>query len=134
MNKGNGKADQDFLGSGFKKLDSEIVKKNAPKINWGMKYQEQTDQKKIKYLEKLSATMNYAAFLIQEERNKLLELMEMKEAQLVSMSESLDANNEMIQQQITKMNAEKQEYHKIISGLNIKLREWENGDISRLGG
>ena len=76
--------------------------------------------------------MNYAAHLIQEERNELLELMIKKEAQLKNMADALEANNTMIQQQITKTNAEKQEYHRVIAELNTKLREWESGDIRRL--
>lgn len=133
MNSGNGKAEQDFLGSGFKRLSDDIVKKNAPKISWGMQYQAMEDQDKVKYLEKLSATMNYAAHLIQTERNKLLELMERKEAQIVNMSKALKDNNEMILQQLTKFNEQKQEYHKVIAELNKQLREWESGDIHRLG-
>ena len=133
MNSGNGKAEQDFLGSGFKRLDNSLVKKNAPKISWGMQYQGMEDQDKVKYLEKLSATMNYAAHLIQTERNKLLELMERKEAQIVNMSKALKDNNEMILQQLTKFNEQKQEYHKVIAELNKQLREWESGNIHRLG-
>ncbi len=128
MSKGNGKADQDFVGEGFERLDSEIVVKNAPKIAWGDKYKEKTDADKILYLQKLASTMNHAAFLIQNERNDLLKSLDQKERQLISIAANLEANNGMIQQQVTKMNAEKQEYFKTIAALNKTIREYENGD------
>lgn len=133
MTKGNGKTTQDFLGEGFHKLDDELVDNKAPRIKWGDKYQKKSDADKILYLQRLASTMNHAAYLIQNERNELLELMQLKEKQLEAMAANLDANNNMIQQQITKMNANKQEYHKRIASLNNQIREYENGDISRLG-
>ncbi len=128
MSKGNGKVEDDFLGEGFERLDEEIVVKNPPKISWGKKYQMKTDAEKISYLEKLASSMNNAAFLIQNERNDLLELLSTKDRQVTIMAANLDANNNMIQQQVTKMNAEKQEYFKTIAALNTKVREYENGD------
>jgi hypothetical protein len=133
MSKGNGKTEQDFLGKGFHKLDENLVDRKAPKIQWGDKFQAMPDADKILYLKRLASTMNHAAYLIQNERNQLLDLMEKKELQLEAMKRSIEQNNEMIQGQITEMNANKQEYHKKIASLNKKLREYENGDISRLG-
>ncbi len=128
MNKGNGKDEQDFLGTGFERLDDDIVVKNPPRIAWGKKYDQKTDADKILYLQKLASAMNHAAFLIQNERNDLLKTLSQKEQQVISMAASLDANNNMIQQQITKMNAEKQKTFKTIASLNRRIREYENGD------
>jgi seryl-tRNA synthetase len=132
MNNGNGK-EEDFLGEGFHQLDDNLISKTPPRIQWGEGYKMKSDADKITYLEKLASTMNHAAYLIQSERNELVELCEMKEKQIESMAATLDANNEMIQQQITKMNAEKQEYFKSIATLKEKIRDYENGNISRLG-
>ncbi len=134
MSKGNGKADEeDFVGDGFHRLDDEIVSKTPPRIQWGEGYKLMRDDQKIEYLEKLASTMNHAAYLIQGERDQLLELYDMKEKKLEAMSASLNANNDMIQQQITKMNADKQEFLKSIASLKATIREYENGDISKLG-
>lgn len=127
MSKGNGK-EEDFIGEGFERLDKELMVANPPRIAWGKKYETKTDVEKISYLEKLASSMNHAAFIIQNERNDLLELMAIKEKQVVTMAANLDANNNMIQQQVTKMNAEKQEYFKTIAALNKQIREYENAD------
>ncbi len=129
----NGKDNQDFLGKGFLRLDDNLVVAKAPKIAWGDGYNMMTDAKKIKYLEKLASTMNHAAYLVQSERDDLIKLYDEKELKIRTMSESLDANNNMIQQQITKMNEQKQLFLKSIAELKATIREYENDDIGSLG-
>ncbi len=133
MNNGNGKDSQDFLGEGFLRLDDDLVVAKAPKIAWGDGYNMMTDAKKIKYLEKLASTMNHAAYLVQSERDDLVKLYDEKELKVRSLSESLNANNDMIQQQITKMNEEKQKFLKSIASLKATIREYENDNIGSLG-
>ncbi len=132
MNNGNGKDKQDFLGDGYHRLDDELISRTPPRIAWGEGYKMMTDAQKIDYLEKLASTMNHAAFLIQNERNDLVKLYDNKERKVEAMSKALDANNSMMQQQITKMNADKQEYFKSIARLNETVREYENA-YGRLG-
>ncbi len=131
MSKGNGK-EEDFIGMGFHRLDDELLVNKAPMIAWGDGYNIMTDAEKIKYLQKLASTMNHAAFLIQNERNDLIKLYDQKELKVESMASALDTNNEMIQQQITKMNADKQKFLKSIAKLKATIREYENADIGRL--
>ena len=115
--------DPDFIADGFHKLDSRLMEERAPKIQWGVIYQEMSYHEKIRYLEKLAATMNHAAFLVQEERNHFGELCEKKEKQIIAMSKALDQNNAMIQQQVTKMNEDRQQYNKAIADLKKQVRE-----------
>lgn len=115
----------DFVAQGFHKLDSKLITALPPKIKWGEGYRASTDAEKVTYLEKLAATMNHAAFLIQNERNALGELCEKKEQQLVKMKEAMDANNNMIQQQVTRMNEQRNAAAAHVSKLNKKIRELE---------
>jgi len=116
----------DFVGAGFHRLDENLISIRPPKINWGNLYREKFDDtRKIEYLEKLASTMNHAAALIQDERNQLNGLMEKKEAQLESMAKAIEANNEMLQSEVTRMNAERQGYNREIKRLNNKIRELE---------
>ena len=122
--------EEDLVAKGFHRLDSKLITDKPPKIKWGDIYNNWADVQKVKYLEKLAASMNHAASLIQNERDQLNELMELKEAQIVSMKEALDANNKMIQSEITRTNEEKQNYHKLISELNAQIRELKSGNNS----
>ena len=88
-----------------------------------MLYKEKSDKEKIEYLEKLASSMNHAIALIQEERNKLGELCELKEQQLVKIAEAVRTNNEMLQQEVTRMNAERQGYNREVARLNTQIRE-----------
>lgn len=116
--------EDDLIVAGFKKIE-KINVINPPKINWGMIYKEKTADEKIEYLEKLASSMNHAAKLIQDERNELGRLCELKETQLTKMNASLIANNNMIQQEITKMNLMRQDYNEQIKTLSSKIRELE---------
>lgn len=108
---------EDFIAEGFKRItDEDLAVRNPPKIRWGDKYKAWDDKKKIEYLEKLANSMNHAVSLLQDERDQLNKLCEMKEGQLVKLSEALKQNNEMLHHEITRMNKEKQ-------GLNARIKE-----------
>lgn len=120
------KADQDDLVAvGFKRLDAKLLEDRAPKIQWGVLYKRKSDKEKIRYLEKLAASMNHAAALIQEERNQLVRLCELKEQQLAVMAKAVEANNAMLQQEIVRMNAEQQGANATIARLNTRVKELE---------
>ena len=117
---------EDFVGAGFHKVES--IKTHPPKIKWGKLYQDSPIDKRLAFAEKLAAAMNHAAFLIQEERDELAKLCEKKEAQIEAMHEALQQNNNMIQTQITKMNAQMQEAAKRSASLQSRIRQLENGN------
>lgn len=114
---------EDFIAAGFHRLDNHILAVNAPKIQWGEIYKKWPDAHKVQHLEKLAATMNHAAALIQDERNKLNKLLEAKEKQIVSMKQALEQNNDMIQTQVTSLNAERQRFNASFAKVNAEVRE-----------
>lgn len=120
----------DFIAMGFHKLDSKLLTRRPPKITWGKAYKGLTDAEKIEYLEKLAATMNHAASLIQDERNELLKLCELKEGQIGQMKKAMIANDSMLHAEVEKINAERQSFNKSKSGLTGKalkdqLKIWQ---------
>lgn len=120
--------ESDFIAEGFKKItDQDLIIRNPPKIKWGQKYKDWDDKKKIQYLEKLACSMNHAASLLQDERDKLNEVCKLKEDQINKMTQAVRSNNFMLQEQITKMNEQRQVYNKHVVELNAKIRELGNG-------
>src|SRR3989338_1591100 len=108
---------EDLLAQGFNKLDDKLIVVKAPKITWGRIYQSSSNEEKIDYLEKLASTMNYAASLIQDERNQLNKLCELKEQQIEKLKEAMDANNTMLQSEVAKINEERQKFNESKAGL-----------------
>lgn len=113
----------DFVAAGFRRLDENLTPANPPKIHWGKLYMSWGDEKKVQHLEKLAATMNHAAALIQDERNKMNDLLIAKEAQLNAMKKSLDQTSAMVAQQIAQHNEEKQQANRAYAALNAEVRE-----------
>ena len=116
----------DLMVEGFERLDSHLFAGRTPKIRWGEIYKSWTDAKKVEYLEKFAASMNEAAARVQSERNKLGKLCELKEKQLESMNKAVADNNAMLQQEVTRMNEQKQYYNAELARLNQKIRELES--------
>jgi uncharacterized coiled-coil DUF342 family protein len=113
----------DLVSAGFERLDPTLIERRPPKIQWGMIYKTRwSKDEKIAYLEKLAATMNQAAAKIQAERDELGRLCELKEQQLLKLAEAVRQNNAMLQQEITEMNAQRQDYNEDIARLNTELR------------
>ena len=120
---------EDFMAEGFYKLDENIISHKAPRLTEPPKFQAKTDGQKYLYYRKIAATMNHAAKLISEERNELNRLIQLKEATLISMDAQLRANNQMLQAEVTKMNAQKQAFHAEVSRLTARIKELEDGAI-----
>ncbi len=114
---------EDFIGAGFKRIDSNLIAANPPRIHWGDIYKRWPEDRKVQHLEKLAAAMNHAAALIQDERDQLNKLLEAKEQQIVSLKTALEQNNEMIQSQMLRMNEEKQLANDAYAKLNAEVRE-----------
>lgn len=115
----------DFVAAGFERIEEDKVSQNPPKIRWGLRYQNMSPDEKVKYLEKFAHSMNHAAAMLQDERNKLNELLVRKEAQLEAGGRAMSQNNDMIQIQITKHNEDKQAFLTEIARLKARVRELE---------
>lgn len=118
----------DYYVEGFEKIDQSLILRNPPRIRWGSGYQEKSPGDKIIYLEKLASAMNHAAFLVQGERDELNRLIILKEAQLLKQSDSVSKNNAMLQQEVTKMNTERQGFNDAVKKLNQRIRELEKDE------
>jgi hypothetical protein len=119
------KFQEDLIAKGFHKLDDNLIEKRPPKINWGELYKKFNDSEKIAYLEKLASTMNHAAYLIQEERNELGKLCELKENQIQQLKKAMEQNNEMLTSEITRMNSDRQRFNQAIINLKKELRDFK---------
>lgn len=108
---------EDLVAQGFQKLDDNLISRRPPKIAWGKIYQASSQDEKIEYLEKLANTMNHAASLIQDERNQLNKLCELKEQQIEKLKEAMDANSDMLQKEVAKINEERQKFNQSKAGL-----------------
>jgi len=113
---------EEWVDAGFIRLDDKYISPRAPKIQWGELYQQKTDAQKIEYLEKLASSQNEAAAKIMAERDELNRLCMLKEAQLTTMTAQVRANNEMLQQQVTAMNQERQDYNEQLMQLSSELK------------
>lgn len=120
--------DLDFVGAGFHRLDPDLIVSHPPKINWGKLYLNKSDEERLAFAEKLAASMNHAAFMIQKERDKLNDLITLKERQVKNVQAALDQNNKLLQERLDGMNVERHEFTKTIAGLKAKIRELEGGN------
>ena len=116
----------DHLAEGFKRI--EPIEANPPKVAWGETFKAWPMTKQNQWLKKFSEAMNHAADLVQTERDQLNTLCEQKEAQIKKLHDMMRQNNIMLQQEVTKFNAQRQGYNKEIARLNTRIRELESGD------
>lgn len=113
----------DTVVEGFQKLDDNLLDKKPPKIKWLPEFEKKDLKVQLEYVKKLASTMNNAAKLVSDERDKLVELMILKEKQLEMMSKQLQDNNVLIQNQINKMNEQRQGFIIEMQKLKAKMGE-----------
>ncbi len=95
----------------------------APEILWGADFEELSDQFKVIYLKKFSSSMNYAAELIQNERNELLLLLDIMKQQVEGLQTASDTQKQSLVKIATDSNTAMQEAGKEIMGLKATLRK-----------
>ena len=125
MNDDDRDVQDDLVNAGFNRLDKKLVDENAPAIKWGKRYKAAPLETRLEYAERLCATMNHAADLIQTERNQLLKLLGQKEQQLKKMVEAMRGNNSMLQAELTRFNAERQQLVDASTADKQRIRELE---------
>jgi len=129
MSNGNGANEPELLVEGFEKLDDHLLDRQAPKLSLLPGFYDRDHKTQVHYLLRLASTMNHAARLISEERDRLVKLLVLKDKQIKILADGLEANNVMIQSEVTRMNEQKQEYHANVSELGARIRELESGHI-----
>jgi chromosome segregation ATPase len=124
------KIDQDdFVAEGFERLPIQLDQ-HPPRIQWENIYRskkktECADQ--LVYAQRVAESYHEAAQQIQRERDKLGKLCELKEEQIQALDKGIRQNNDMLQQEITRMNEERQQWLAEAAKLRAQIRELEAG-------
>jgi hypothetical protein len=120
---------QEYLGievEGLKELDFEgITAPRARMINFGEEFHKWDDKHKIEFLKKLASSMNHAADIMQQERNKLLEKVDVVQRQLENAEKNLLIQKNIVLKAITDNNKAKDEYIQLIQKLEGTVRDQE---------
>lgn len=91
------------------------MEKCAPTIRWGNEYMSWSLQKRLSYAERLASAMNHAADVLQQERNKLIELAKEQEKQLEENVKKYTAQGEVLHKELSSIDEEKQKlYYQIV--------------------
>jgi hypothetical protein len=97
--------------------------RNAPQIRWGQEYLAWPVEKRLDFAEKLASSMNHAADILQQERNKLLEVVEKQKEQLKMNVESYMSQGRLIHKELGTADAEKQVLYQEIVSLKQQVKE-----------
>lgn len=111
------------LPEGFKKFQLKRGQHIAPKINWGTDYLGWPPERKIEYLEKLSYTMNHAADMMQQDRNRLSDLLYLKERLINQLNADKQALQQTLERNITEHNLEKNTLAEEVVAMRSELNE-----------
>ena len=118
----------------FSKIDRlPTMEKNAPMISWGCVFEEWPDTRKIDYLKKLASTMNHAADVLQTERNEIIKIAKAQETQIAQVAETEQQNRNLLQQQMTKANADKEALNQRIVELVQQVKALKK-EVKAFGG
>jgi len=106
---------------GFKALNPALNGKQirTPQIAWGHEYKAWPDRRKIIYLEKLASSMNHAADVLQQERNRGHEVIEHLKKQLKASTERHAKEIAVLHQRFQDFNEGRQ----VLLRKNVELEE-----------
>jgi len=112
----------DGLGA-LKKIERlPNMMKTAPKIKWGDEYMSWPVDARLNYAEKLAASMNHAADVLQNERNGLLDIANTQERKIKELQASYDQQTMVVTQELGSSNAAQQELFQTIVDLKSELK------------
>jgi hypothetical protein len=98
------------------------MESNIATLQWGEKFQEWPDDRKISYLSKLSSSMNHAADVAQQQLFSAWDLLRSKEKQITQLKQKVADQNEVLQNHLTRTNGNEQELQERIVELHTELR------------
>jgi len=115
----------DTLGDGAMKKIEHLpgMQSRAPEIRWGGDFESWDDTRKLKFAMRLASSMNHAADVMQQERNKLLVLCKQQAAQIERHQDAYRAQGQLMNTELGQANVEKQELYKQIVQLQGALKE-----------
>lgn len=99
------------------------MQSRAPDIRWGGEFESWGLRRQRDFAMRLASSMNHAADMLQQERNKLLELCKKQERLLESAQDGYRNQGQLMNNELGKANAEKQELYKQIVNLQAALKE-----------
>ena len=109
------------------------MRSQAPAIRWGEEYESWPMEKRLRYAEKLASAMNHAADVLQQERNKLIELVRRQEEQIKALVLKNESQGELVHRELRSVDKEKQELYQQIVTLKALLKK-QNRRIQELEG
>jgi len=107
----------------IKRISGMATPSKVPQIKWGGEYAKWPPERRLRYAERLASSMNHAADILQQERNKLIEVVERQEAQLKSNVKSYVEQGELMHRELGMANAREQELSKLVVQLQKEVRE-----------
>lgn len=97
-----------------------------PQIAWGEEYKSWPIEKRLDYAEKLASSMNHAADLLQEERNRLLEIATQQEIKLKAYAKSHLEQGNLVQRELAAADVEKQQLYQEIVQLKAQVKNLQS--------
>lgn len=98
------------------------MSKHAPPISWGEEYRGWPIEQRLEYAEKLASAMNHAASVLQDERNKLIEVVKKQEEQLKHNANAYLSQGNLMHKELGSADVEKQQLYQEIVNLKQKTR------------
>lgn len=108
------------------------MQRHAPKIKWGDVYlglefdkekgRRWNDKDRLKYAEALASSMNHAADILQQERNKLFGVVEHLETQIKENVKAYVGQGDLMHKELGNADVEKQELYQLIVDLKQKVK------------
>jgi len=109
-----------------KELESVV-----PQISYPPEFKELSSEHRIKYMEKLSSSLNFALDMMQKERNEGLEKISQQEAIIKNLQVTINNNNSLYTQQLNLANDRQQKLNDAIIVKSKTIND-QNQELSEL--
>jgi seryl-tRNA synthetase len=84
------------------------MKANAPQIAWGDEYKSWPIEKRLSYAERLASSMNHAAAVLQDERDRLSDVCHAQQVKVEQAAEQYLKQGDQMHEELARADAEKQ--------------------------
>jgi hypothetical protein len=95
----------------------------VPRIRWGDEYQSWPIEKRLSYAERLASSMNHAADILQQERDKLIAVVQHQEAQLRENVAKYLEQGALLHRELGAAGAREQELATLVVQLQAEVKE-----------
>jgi len=84
------------------------MQKIAPNISWGEEFEKQPIEWRVGRAKRVASAMNHAADILQQERNKLIEVGKAQEQKIIQLTHQYAAQGDLMHKQLQVENAKQQ--------------------------